>query len=209
MSEFGESATQVEHGPAGDMPVFINCAVPLAKGAFGKLGRHAEQAADDHPEDGSRAADANGESDTRNVAETHGGGECSRECLEMRDLAGAAGLRIEPANAVDAVAKSAKIDELKAKSEEERTRDEPDDDDWELDGVARFRRVVPERQIEEDEFLDGGHDQLFEKVLGHGEEADRFGGGFVWHDSGIIRDFSRMRSNLRVLRIFVVSRRVD
>ena len=87
----------------------------------------------------------------------------------MTDLTRVTGLRIATSDTVDAVAEAAQIDELETEGEEERSEDQPDDDDGERYRVARG--VVPEDQVEKYQAIEGRDDPFFEGALENGEDS--------------------------------------
>ena len=58
-----------------------------AQSAFGKLGGHADEGGDPHPEQGAGAAQGDSGGHAGNVAGADGGGQGGGQGLEMRDLA--------------------------------------------------------------------------------------------------------------------------
>ena len=75
----------------------------------------------------------------------------------MGDLSGFTGAGVHTADAVDRVPKAANIHEAVADGEEERSGDQPQDDDGELNfaGLA----IVPEGDVPEDDGADGVNDE--------------------------------------------------
>jgi hypothetical protein len=167
---FGEAVLQVVHGPAGHVPVGAHHPVHLAQRALCELRAHAQEASDDHPEDGSRPAQPDRYGDTRDVAEAYGGGERSGERLKVGDLARIIGLRVAAAHARDGVAEGAQVDELEAQGEEQGAQDQPENHGWNLDaGVACG---VPEPDVEEEHRRQRVDDPQAEVVLEVVHESD-------------------------------------
>src|SRR5690606_35217013 len=68
-ASLAEADVEVAHRSAEDAAVVVLLAVGHREGALGELGRHPEEAGDDHPEDGAGAALVHGHGDARDVAE--------------------------------------------------------------------------------------------------------------------------------------------
>ena len=152
----GQAVAQVDHRPARHLAVLVDEAKFLSQGTLGEFRTHAQEPGEHHPEDGARPAQPHRHRDTGDIAQAHRGGERRRERLEMADLSRCFRIRIAPANAVDGVAESAKIDEAKFQGEVDRPRHQPDHHGGQNDlaGLA----VVPEGHIEEENRADRCHD---------------------------------------------------
>ena len=144
---FGQALLKVAHRPTEDVAVAADLSIHLAEGALGELGRHTEEASDDHPED--RAGAAHGDCDCHacDVAEADRRGEGGRQRLEVSHFAGVVRIVVPACRDHPCVLERAQVDEAKAEGEEDRTRDQPDDDEGQLD--LAVGPVVPKRQIEE------------------------------------------------------------
>ncbi len=139
----------------------------MPQGALGEFRTHPEQSGQNHPKNCAGPAHAHRHRHAGDIAQAHGGRKRRRERLEVADLAGFIGIGVTPADAVDGVAESAKIDESELHGEVDCAQNEPDhhggQDD--LAGLA----VVPEGNVEEEHASDGGDDVVGKSGIERGE----------------------------------------
>ncbi len=81
----------------------VRVAVEHGQGDFGELDRHAEDAHDPHPENGTGTTERDRERDAPDIAQADGGGERGGKCLEMIDGSGIVGIVVAAAKYQDAV----------------------------------------------------------------------------------------------------------
>ena len=87
--------------------------------AGGKLGRHANQRRDPHPENRPRSSGCDGRCHACNVAGSDGGRKRGRQCLEVRDVAVLLGLIIFSNDASDGMGKVTHLHEQETEGEKE------------------------------------------------------------------------------------------
>ena len=88
-----EAVLEDVHRPAAPRPLVVLLAVGDGEDDLGELRAHAEEAGDDQPEEGPRAADRDGGRDAGDVPDADGRGEGGRHRLEGRHRARRVGLR--------------------------------------------------------------------------------------------------------------------
>jgi hypothetical protein len=151
-----ERDRQVAERSAGDGAVLVHLAVLHTERALDELRAHAEQAGDDHPERGARAADGDRHTDSGDVPEPDGAGHGRGERLEVGHLAGVAGSRVLAPHQVDRGLEAAELDALEVDREDRCSSHQPEHD-------QRNRRVTDRRRVE-DHGGDGGRDRVEELV---------------------------------------------
>ena len=122
---FGQALGKIKHRTAHHAAVRPCLAVLLAKRALGELRRHAKEPGDDHPENRTRPAEADGDGHASDVAQA----DCRRkrggERLEMTDLALGVGVVVFATDNIDRVLETAKVDETHPDSEKNGPHDQP------------------------------------------------------------------------------------
>ena len=134
-----ESLAEVVHGAAVHGAVGAHIAVFYAEGALHELGRHAEEARNDHPKSSTRPAEGDGYGHAGNVAQAHRTGERCRECLKMRDLTFVFDFAVGAFDRLHRSAETADVDKFEIKGEEGRCQQQKDDDQRHGRGVCRTK----------------------------------------------------------------------
>lgn len=127
-----ETLGEIVHRTAGNDSVGVHLAVLHAEGDLDELGGHTEQAAEDHPEGGSGAADRDGDGDTGDVAEADGSGNGGGQRLEVVDFAGRRLLVVLATHHVDGEPELAYLHEPEPAGEDETGDHEPGDDEGKI-----------------------------------------------------------------------------
>lgn len=84
---FAQTVFNVVHGAAHVVAVLVALTEVHRQRYFGKLGAHAQNGGDPHPEHSTGAADGDGTCHTGDVARAHRGGQCRADRLERRQRA--------------------------------------------------------------------------------------------------------------------------
>src|SRR5690606_33440444 len=82
-----KTSRKVVHRAAVNGAVLVDIAVCYAQRTFDEFRRHTQQAGDDHPKRGARAADSDRDRHTRDVSEPDGSRHGRRQGLKVVDLA--------------------------------------------------------------------------------------------------------------------------
>jgi hypothetical protein len=151
-----ERDRKVAERSSGHGAVLVHLAVLHPQRALDELRAHAEQAGDDHPERGPRAADGDCHTDSGYVPEPDGAGHGRGERLEVGHLSGVAGSGVLAPHQVDRRLEAAELDALEVDREDRRSRDQPEHD--------QRKRRVPDRRRVKDDGGDGGRDRVEELV---------------------------------------------
>ena len=120
-----QAARQVFHRPAHDMPVRAHLAVHLRQGGLGKLGGHAEETGDDHPEYRPWSPDTHRNGHPGDIPQSHRGRQRGGQCLEGRHFTRRALDLVLAAQDQVGMAKHAQVDEAHAYRQEGRAEHQP------------------------------------------------------------------------------------
>ena len=80
-----QTVSQIVHGAATPLAVFVAAAVVDTQNIFGIVGHHAEESSDPHPEHGAGATDADGGCDTGDITGTDSCSQSGAKSLERRN----------------------------------------------------------------------------------------------------------------------------
>ena len=123
-----EPLLNVMHRASRYGAVRIDPAVGDAERAFHHLGRHSQDARQDHPEHGSGTADRNGHGDSRDVADADRSGERGAQRLEMGQVARLVRTRVLPAHDLQRQTEIADTRKAEIQRENQSRRDQPKGD---------------------------------------------------------------------------------
>ncbi len=137
-----EALAEIVHGAAVNGAVGPHIAVFYAEGTLHKLGRHAEEAGDDHPESGARPAERDGHGHAGDVAQAHRAGERCRKGLKMRDLTLIFNFAVGAFDRLHRSAETADVDKFEVKGEKGGCQQQKDDDQGHSHGVFRIIKVL-------------------------------------------------------------------
>ena len=161
-AKLGKAFRDIVHRTAGDGAVLVFVTVLHPERAFGELGRHAEQAGQDHPECRAGTADADSNRHPGDVAKSHGSRQSGGERLEMADLARILRVRIIALHQTDGMAEEPELHEAEIDGEDRGRHDQPQHDPGEAGSRQRREDEIDERPCH------GREDFIDLLVKGHG-----------------------------------------
>ena len=125
---FHEALGHIVHGTARHAAVFVLVAVLNAERTLRELRGHAHQAGQDHPEGRARSANAHGDRDARDIAETDSARKRRRQRLEVRHLASIVRVGVVALDQRDGMPEGPELNEAEIEREDRRGDDQPGHD---------------------------------------------------------------------------------